>query len=213
MTQIPRRFQHVDFEKDIPKSIKDKFNDIRDTKKGLYLYGNVGVGKTHILYALVKKWDELRTEEQEDKRDWEEKRTEARLENREFNEKLTSKTRPNSHFWNMTQLLYEIRSAYGKKNDDYVGWSDNINSFSDYIIKGGGLYFIDDIGSEKVTEWVEEIVYLLINVRYEQTAPMIFSSNLSLSELAEKIGDRSASRIKEMCHIIKLDGEDRRLNI
>ena len=62
-----------------------------------------------------------------------------------------------------------------------------------------------------MTCWVGETFYSIINTRYERMLPTFFSSNLSLPELAEKMGDRIASRIAEMCQIIKLSGKDLRI--
>lgn len=72
------------------------------------------------------------------------------------------------------------------------------------------LLFIDDLGTAKGSEWVEEITYRLVNGRYEDMRPSIFTSNLSLSELKEAIGDRVASRLAETCERIVLKGHDRR---
>ena len=54
-------------------------------------------------------------------------------------------------------------------------------------------------------------MYRLINYRYENMLRTFFASNLSLQELAERSGDRIASRIAEMCDIIEIGGEDKRL--
>lgn len=84
------------------------------------------------------------------------------------------------------------------------------NNFEDFLTFKGVL-FIDDIGAEKNSEFVDETLYHLINTRHERVLPTFFSSNLSLSELAEKNGDRLTSRIAGMCEIIELNGDDKRL--
>ena len=84
------------------------------------------------------------------------------------------------------------------------------NNFEDYL-DFGGILFIDDIGAEKNSEFVDETLYHLINSRNEQMLPTFFTSNLSIKELAEKNGDRIASRIVEMCKIIELKGDDKRI--
>lgn len=183
---IPKRYEDVDYEKDVPENIKALFEQSRETRKGIYIHGGVGVGKTHIVYALLKKWNELRKSDME------------------INEQTKSeevKPRPYSILWNTTELLHELRKSYRTKEQDFI----------DDIISKKAFIFLDDIGSEKVTDWVEEIFYLIVNMRYEKVHPMIFTSNLPLSQLAEKIGDRTVSRIKEMCHIVELKGEDRRI--
>jgi len=183
---IPKRYELVDYEKDVPQNIKDLFEKSRDTRKGIYIFGGVGTGKTHIAYALLKRWNELRKYE---------------IENNEENKSEEVLPRPYGLLWNTTELLYELRKSYKTKEQDFI----------DDIVTKKAFLFLDDIGSEKVTDWVEELFYLIVNTRYEKVHPMVFTSNLPLSQLAEKIGDRTVSRIKEMCHIIELKGEDRRL--
>jgi DNA replication protein DnaC len=72
------------------------------------------------------------------------------------------------------------------------------------------LLFIDDLGAGKVSEAVEEVTYRLINGRYNDMRPSIFTTNLSLQALKDAIGDRIASRLAETCTRVVLDGPDRR---
>lgn len=76
--------------------------------------------------------------------------------------------------------------------------------------RGGDLLLVDDLAAAKNSEWVEEITYRLINGRYEDMRPTIFTTNLALSDLKDAIGDRIASRLAETCTRIVLDGPDRR---
>ena len=105
--------------------------------------------------------------------------------------------------FNATTLLNKIRSGFNKNSEN--------DNFLEEISEMGGILAIDDIGSEKLTDWVGETFYSIINTRYERMLPTFFSSNLSLPELAEKMGDRIDSRIAEMCQIIKLSGKDLRI--
>lgn len=73
-----------------------------------------------------------------------------------------------------------------------------------------GVLFVDDLAAAKLTEWTEEITYRLINRRYEQCQPCIFTSNVPPQQLLETLGERVASRLTEMCERITLKGEDRR---
>lgn len=72
------------------------------------------------------------------------------------------------------------------------------------------LLIVDDLGAAKVTEWTEEILYRLVNHRYEAMTPGIFTSNVRGRELRSMIGDRVASRLAEMCRQIDIDAPDRR---
>ena len=70
---------------------------------------------------------------------------------------------------------------------------------------------LDDLGAEKSSDWATQILYLIINERYENMRPIIITSNLTIKALGTKMGDdRLSSRINGMCEIILMDGPDRR---
>jgi DNA replication protein DnaC len=72
------------------------------------------------------------------------------------------------------------------------------------------LLVLDDLGASKSTEWTEEINYRLVNHRYENELPTLFTSNVPPKELIGVLGMRVASRLVEMTTRVPLDGEDRR---
>jgi DNA replication protein DnaC len=72
------------------------------------------------------------------------------------------------------------------------------------------LLMLDDLGAAKASEWTEEITYRLIDHRYGQCLPAIFTTNLLLQALRDSLGDRIASRLMEMTTPVKLAGDDRR---
>lgn len=90
---------------------------------------------------------------------------------------------------------------------------------SDYTlssIRNCGFLVIDDLGKEKLTEWKYEQLFEVIDHRYGHEKMTCITSNYSLSELADKWGENIGgqaivSRIAEMCSVVKLTGEDRRL--
>lgn len=79
-------------------------------------------------------------------------------------------------------------------------------------VAAAGLLLLDDLGAAKLTEWTEEITYRLINSRYEQCLPSIFTSNVPPGQLADILGARVASRLAEMCDRVAIKGADRRRN-
>jgi len=72
------------------------------------------------------------------------------------------------------------------------------------------ILILDDLGAEKASEWVAETLYILIDDRYGNMKPTVFTSNYSPSELAERLGDRIVSRIMEMCRVIEIKTSDKR---
>lgn len=107
-----------------------------------------------------------------------------------------------AQFWNVTELIHEIKMDFDRFEKVYA---------AERLLQSDSLLILDDIGAEKTTEFVAETLYLIVNDRYEKMRPIIFTSNLPIGELAAKVGDRTASRIVEMCDIVNLEGGDRRI--
>jgi len=81
------------------------------------------------------------------------------------------------------------------------------------------LLVLDDLGSEKTSEWVEETMNLIVNTRYNERRHTIFTSNYDDTpddtpdehqdfSLKERIGFRIHSRLHEMCEFLEFDGAD-----
>ena len=84
-------------------------------------------------------------------------------------------------------------------------YSDNEKDSTEIIKHFSTVPFLifDDIGTIKPSEWLLDILYLIINNRYENLLTTIFTSNLDLPSLSEKLGDdRITSRISRMGKII-----------
>jgi len=54
----PRRFENAKFY-DLPKDVRDRIERIRETRRGMYLWGSVGSGKTHAAYAIRRRIEEM----------------------------------------------------------------------------------------------------------------------------------------------------------
>ena len=99
-------------------------------------------------------------------------------------------------FINFSDMLYQIRATFnnGKENAE-----EKLDRY-----RNCGLLVIDDFGASRMTDWVIEIVYQIINARYENLGKTIITSNESLEELEANLGDqRITSRINRMCKIIE----------
>ncbi|HUS92194.1 MAG TPA: hypothetical protein VM695_10115 [Phycisphaerae bacterium] len=72
-----------------------------------------------------------------------------------------------------------------------------------------GLLVLDDLGAEKVTDWVDEMLYLVVDGRIEANKPIITTTNLTPQELGER-NPRLASRLLTQPRVY-FGGEDKRL--
>lgn len=108
--------------------------------------------------------------------------------------------------YNVPELLQQIRDEYDKPDDSY--YVPAIKKLTEFE----GVLFLDDIGAEKATDWAIEKLYSIINKRYENLQTTILTSNFKPTELKDIIGDRIVSRMVEMCCLIKLESDDKRLN-
>lgn len=95
------------------------------------------------------------------------------------------------------ELLLNIRSSFSTHDTSEIEMIDRYSSID--------LLVMDDLGMEKITEWSLQCMFLIINRRYENMKKTIFTSNLNLEQLANKLGeDRISTRIQQMCKIVKM---------
>lgn len=73
------------------------------------------------------------------------------------------------------------------------------------------LLVLDDFGMEKVTEWVNETIYNVVNARYIERLPIIVTSNFSIEE--SKYDERITNRLKEMCFSLHFPEESLRQKV
>jgi DNA replication protein DnaC len=66
-------------------------------------------------------------------------------------------------------------------------------------IKNCRFLILDDLGTEKNTEYVDKIIYDFINYRFEEELQTLFTSNYTLENISKNYHDRIASRITELC--------------
>ncbi len=77
------------------------------------------------------------------------------------------------------------------------------------------LLVLDDLGAERPTDWVEETMNLVVNTRYNDRRPTIFTSNYedasdpeALDSLLVRVGFRMHSRLREMCEFLQYSSPD-----
>ncbi|CAN5278130.1 hypothetical protein BH09SUM1_BH09SUM1_31750 [soil metagenome] len=95
---------------------------------------------------------------------------------------------------NFSDLLSKIRDSYHEQSNAREGELLDLADSVDLLV-------LDDVGAESTTDWVRDRLYLIINRRYENARPVIITTNCSEDELNKRVGERTASRLYEMCPI------------
>jgi DNA replication protein DnaC len=112
------------------------------------------------------------------------------------------------------KLLTQIRQTYQatQSDDAYDAFFRRLTSVD--------LLYIDDLGSERRTDWVVEQLYALVNERYENQRSVLVTSNAGNDveegqrQLEGQIGSRTVSRLVEICgDPLPLFGEDQRISL
>jgi len=89
-------------------------------------------------------------------------------------------------FIELSEMLHEIKSVYS--TDHSSDW-DVIEKYSKYDI-----LIIDDFMSQKITPWVYQTLYTIINRRYEYLKITIYTSNIGIEELIKQLQDERIPR-------------------
>jgi DNA replication protein DnaC len=102
---------------------------------------------------------------------------------------LIRRYRVRGRFVDFTSLLYQIQSTFDAGN------AETKQSVLDPVVNAEVLV-IDELGAQKPTAWVSEVLYLILNGRYTRRLPTLFTTNYYLESAAPAVGnalDRGAS--------------------
>jgi DNA replication protein DnaC len=111
--------------------------------------------------------------------------------------RLSEKT--HVRFRKVTTICRSIRACDGAYQEQEI--IDRLSSVN--------VLALDDLGQEKMTEFVISVLYEIIDGRYmNMPGGLIVTSNLTLNELSQKLGDdRIPSRLAQMCKVVSMAGE------
>jgi DNA replication protein DnaC len=138
---------------------------------------------------------------------------------------LIRRYRVHGRFVDFTSLLYQIQSTFD------AGAAETKQSVLDPVVSTEVLV-IDELGAQKPTPWVSEVLYLILNGRYTRRLPTIFTTNYYLEPapvagnpldrgaappppdlLASRIPALLVSRLWEMARPVVIEGRDFRQHI
>ena len=152
--------------------VKDICKKTVNDRKSVLLTGSTGCGKTHLAVSMMRHFIQS---------------SDVLLKG----PSCMMDRGPDMMFVTVPDLLLQIRTCFDPKND---------KTEEDLIERYSWLKFLvlDDLGAEKVSEWVEATLYLLIDRRNSWDKWTIVTSNLTLPEIEQHLGARIASRLSDM---------------
>jgi DNA replication protein DnaC len=121
-------------------------------------------------------------------------------------------------FWDFHELIREIKSSYDPetKSTELMVLEPVVET---------DVLLLDDLGAWKMTDWMNDTLFYILNSRYMAKRPTLITTNyqdvtreeavaadpLRRREfLVERIGQRLRSRLMEMCLVVRLHGSDHR---
>jgi DNA replication protein DnaC len=157
---------------------------------GLLLTGPIGCGKTHLAVGIIKE--------------------------------LVAQKNTGCLFYDYRELLKEIQNSY----------NSSVQATEMEVLRpvfDAEVLVLDELGAAKPTEWVWDTVAHILNTRYNGKRTTIITTNFAdeptvLAEpegrrresrdetLGDRIGERMRSRLHEMCCVVRVEGEDFRMN-
>ena len=175
------------------------YADSPDEGLGLLFSGDNGVGKTHLAVAVLRE--------------------------------LYEQKGVRGQFWDFHGLIREIRRSYDPET--------RMSEFRvlEPVIEAEVL-LLDDLGALKISDWMHDTLFYILNSRYLAKRANIITTNyedidpaearrahdyepgpdgrpvrgklIFREYLVERIGNGLRSRLMEMCHLIRMQGQDRR---
>jgi DNA replication protein DnaC len=137
-------------------------------------------------------------------------------------QELIRRYRVRGRFLDFTAFLGRVQASFDPESEE------SRHQLLDPVLRAEVLVF-DELGAQKPTPFVLDILYLILNTRYSERRPTLFTTNFRVLPapqgreqggertiprqelLEERLGPRLVSRLYEMARPIEIDTADYRL--
>jgi len=165
-------------------TFRSKHKDLIEGNDSLFIHGDSGVGKTWLAAAIMRE-QMSRTARKVGK---------------------STMYLDDSIFISVPELTLLVRDSMGHGSEDTE--RKLLNRYGN--VK---TLILDDIGAENITNYMKTTMHVLIERRNTKLrCRTIITSNWHLGDIDREYGPRVASRITEMCRVVEMEGEDRRVH-
>jgi len=104
-------------------------------------------------------------------------------------------------YWNVPRGLSRLRDSFEDASSERMSVRDLLHH---------RLVVLDDLGKQRMTDWVQEQFYQLIDGLSAEERPVVVTTNRTPAELQEEMNGAVVSRLIGMCHRVVLQGKDLR---
>lgn len=104
-------------------------------------------------------------------------------------------------FWNVPQGLARLRDSFSDEKQE---------AESILEVAANRLVVLDDLGKQKMTAWVAEQFYILIDLLWSGGKQAVITTNLEPEALEQTLDGAVVSRLLGLCYALHLEGGDRR---
>jgi len=218
-TPIGERFTQCTFENfEVTNSNREAYEACRRLaaggKQGVVIRGSPGLGKTHLLVALMKEFDSRHSHALSDGDAREEliqvpsaseliaSFGDLSSEGPSAPSLSTREIASESHieYWPLLDLVCDLRL------DIRQGSSE-----TSYRCRHCDLLVLDDFGAERASDFVLEELERIVDSRYRTMKLTAVATNLDFKKITAKYGQRAISRWAGSCEGVTIHGTDRRL--
>lgn len=122
-----------------------------------------------------------------------------------LNELMLRSGKPGKFLDLSLEYFQKLRGSYSKESGNYGRSTEIIEELIEVP-----FLVIDDFGVQRDTDWEQEMLYNLVDARYQEERVTLVTTNKNIDDFRELADGRIYSRFLEMFHIVHVQSPDYR---